>query len=856
MVLKNSLTRQRNRRASAVGGAGPNRGPRVPRRVVRTPKRQFDTLQLVTPAFSGSIVGEIQGIDSPTGEYSAYFMNTTNGPALVVGHLGGQDGIASPTDATAEELAGDIRQIEREGPDGAVPNTIVMRVAAGDEAATRASVQHLVDTLNADGGPQRDLAEQASQPTDRGTVGLVFSLVPRPAAVGPAADDPAARPDDGPEVPQGPPPAPGLAAAAVAAANVAAGRPAPRDPGDLHSDVPVVHVMTLAEFDRATRTRSLRARTPEYSRLRSALAAYHDGVADYRAAAEGAKSQITALGAGKVAVTTELNARGSELAGAEAALQADVDGYLAASMKVLDLRQERVDAVDGAEISRIDEELAAAEADVATRQEAITGPALGARRDRIARLRAEIADRRASLTRIDANLRTQIAANAALLTRHTDELARRAEQIVVDGRAYLLSKGITDPNDKQRIVADVVNQASDPDQHLQRLKEEAGSLWSAEFRHQLAKPAERLETGTASDVFLVETYGPIGGNERGVRTGYAKRALTQGDPPNDTTVNLGFQDRDGGLSTHPNLIARQVVSSRLARELGLDCIAHEVFSADADGRVAGITAKAAGTQVRRNLGRQTLIGADGRPRTDVVMEFARFNLEEKGALQKALSDLQMIDALTGQMDRHLGNIFIDEDGDPPTVTGIDNDMAFAIDGPVTFTNNTLGSFVQVGFEPRTETAGEKRHWKFDQEQIDAGTAARFMAMTDADLEMILSGRDSDPERLGDAEIGYAKTRLAMIKTRIRELMNKVPSGLITEWGPDTMKQALANASRNGFDLNYASRIHLAYEAAGDPANLFSRQEVQGGGGTGGAVVERRDGAVAAVNGGGGDNAAT
>ena len=37
-------------------------------------------------------------------------------------------------------------------------------------------------------------------------------------------------------------------------------------------------------------------------------------------------------------------------------------------------------------------------------------------------------------------------------------------------------------------------------------------------------------------------------------------------------------------------------------------------------------------------------------------------------------DLQLIDALTGQVDRHGGNIFVD----PKTgkVTGIDNDAAF------------------------------------------------------------------------------------------------------------------------------------------------------------------------------------
>lgn len=46
------------------------------------------------------------------------------------------------------------------------------------------------------------------------------------------------------------------------------------------------------------------------------------------------------------------------------------------------------------------------------------------------------------------------------------------------------------------------------------------------------------------------------------------------------------------------------------------------------------------------------------------------------ALQEQLLDLQMLDCLCGQVDRHLHNIFIRIDGDKVIVTGIDNDMSF------------------------------------------------------------------------------------------------------------------------------------------------------------------------------------
>lgn len=46
------------------------------------------------------------------------------------------------------------------------------------------------------------------------------------------------------------------------------------------------------------------------------------------------------------------------------------------------------------------------------------------------------------------------------------------------------------------------------------------------------------------------------------------------------------------------------------------------------------------------------------------------------SLQKGLMDLQVIDVLCGQVDRHAHNFFVHVDGDEARITGIDNDTAF------------------------------------------------------------------------------------------------------------------------------------------------------------------------------------
>lgn len=60
-------------------------------------------------------------------------------------------------------------------------------------------------------------------------------------------------------------------------------------------------------------------------------------------------------------------------------------------------------------------------------------------------------------------------------------------------------------------------------------------------------------------------------------------------------------------------------------------------------------------------------------------------------LTRCLARLQLLDAIAGQLDRHLGNYYIASDASGPVlVIGIDNDLAFRRKGPAVF--NSIGSY--------------------------------------------------------------------------------------------------------------------------------------------------------------------
>jgi hypothetical protein len=147
-------------------------------------------------------------------------------------------------------------------------------------------------------------------------------------------------------------------------------------------------------------------------------------------------------------------------------------------------------------------------------------------------------------------------------------------------------------------------------------------------------------------------------------------------------------------------------------------------------------------------------------------------------IQKGLSDLQLFDAITGQTDRHGGNIFID----PTTgqVSGIDDDRSF-------------GRGIKVSAQ-----VNPWKHYTGLPDLVDKGTAEKILAVKPDDLREQLEAAQDDTETLTDQEIDDAVQRLVNVQSYLQLL--DATDQLVTNWNDATYEKA-----RKAPDKSYLGR---------------------------------------------------
>lgn len=236
-----------------------------------------------------------------------------------------------------------------------------------------------------------------------------------------------------------------------------------------------------------------------------------------------------------------------------------------------------------------------------------------------------------------------------------------------------------------------------------------------------------------------------------------------------------------------SLPVRSVASSAVNEALGMKSVAKEAFGIDMNGQSVGLSVVVPGAPMLK------------RPDAGNSKEaFLKVDYSDS-LIQKGLYDLEAQDYITGQIDRHPGNIFID----PHTreVVGIDNDLAFP-------TIDRDQMILSDGGLSGKAIAGMPTFMHSD-------TADRIEAMKPEVLRETLEGV-RDPQTgitMEAAAIDGAVQRLDNLQQEIKTM--RLENRVVDEFTPDHYNQArqrqieMTNGENLGDQGSYAS-IRTSY----------------------------------------------
>lgn len=248
------------------------------------------------------------------------------------------------------------------------------------------------------------------------------------------------------------------------------------------------------------------------------------------------------------------------------------------------------------------------------------------------------------------------------------------------------------------------------------------------------------------------------------------------------TAKMAGHDKEVGIAQHDaNYAGRSVAMYRLDQLLQGGVIARTEFAVHTSRDRLSETA----TPGESNLGEATTkFGfvtekAKGESMGDVLDRggFTR-SAEQRDdpsavaandpVLQSCLNKLQILDAIAGQLDRHVGNYFIERDpltGEVLGVTGIDNDMSF-------------GANMQT-----PDQSGGAFNYLAMPELVDEEFGRRLLQVSDDDIRDTLAGL------LTDREIEATVSRFRIVRDVVANLEEK--GELTAEWGDDSLQQQLS-----------------------------------------------------------------
>jgi hypothetical protein len=317
--------------------------------------------------------------------------------------------------------------------------------------------------------------------------------------------------------------------------------------------------------------------------------------------------------------------------------------------------------------------------------------------------------------------------------------------------------------------------------------------------------------GSANEVQRVSYKRGIGssGQTEGFFKGDWDHAKMNQGLPNGDVVNMpgtgytvGIQDEDARNS------ARAVASGRVDSLLGTNVVSQDRF-AKHGGEVGVVSPMVKGQALASNVYGDTNLAnperkdklnveyktkdmakkanqmAGGSYKVDGDQVFKRTGVDNRdvdltnGRTQQGMANLQLNDYLTGQLDRHQQNIYVDDTGN---VTGIDNDLAF-------------GS----NYGKDYDTKGAGQHNLGLPTYLDGGTAERIQLMEEEEFLSAIQGKMGDLSYLNEQEIESALGRFRRLKAHVEDLL-KDPENpdarLIYNWGGEGIRDMLIEDGKN------------------------------------------------------------
>ena len=223
------------------------------------------------------------------------------------------------------------------------------------------------------------------------------------------------------------------------------------------------------------------------------------------------------------------------------------------------------------------------------------------------------------------------------------------------------------------------------------------------------------------------------------------------------------RDVESGIRTmDPNFGARSMAMYRLDQLLQAGVTARVEFAVH-EGEFGTVTEKAQGTQAK-NVNWTTGPSGEGAVSVD------------DPTYRRCMNKLQILDAIALQLDRHMGNYFVQtgERGEVTGVTGIDLDMAFG------------SEFTDLGQEKRSWSAYAYRGMPTE---IDEEFGNKILTIREEDVRQALTGL------LSAKEVDSTVARFTFVQGKVKEAQKH--GQLRKDWGRDNL-ESTSSSQLEGF----------------------------------------------------------